>query len=257
MSPSKSGFTVILLPLFSLFTDANLLLQSLDTMRPQAFSLLTAANALSAAVENLPHLDVPACPAKATTAYDKSVPDLADFPPTQVDICWTNSHFEIDFTAHAETSFFVNSSYANNDPIWQYTVMETFIATGAEDPTKYLEFEVAPNNVTWTAFIHNPSKVRDDDAPLETFYIDDPLAAGISAHTVLDKETHIWTSYTKIPLHLFHIEEGHAKGTKWRMNFFRTVTSPEMFPKQLYGAWNPPNKANFHMTPFFGNIELV
>jgi hypothetical protein len=111
--------------------------------------------------------------------------------------------------------------------------------------------------VTLNAFIYNPSKVREDGAPMETYFIADPKAAGISSRTFLEKRKQVWMSSAKIPLHLF-IEKGDPiKGSKWRMNFFRTVTSPDMFPKQLYGAWSPPNKTNFHMTPFFGAVEFI
>jgi hypothetical protein len=104
------------------------------------------------------------------------VPDKVAFPLTQVQVCYDDTHIDITFTAHNETDFFVNETYTTNDPIYQYTAMETFISRGTGDPQRYLEvraatscvrldinslqFEVAPNNVTFQAFIYNPSKVR-------------------------------------------------------------------------------------------------
>lgn len=43
---------------------------------------------------------------------------------------------------------YYNESYTTNDPIWRFEVMEAFIALGTNDPQTYLEFEIAPNNVT-------------------------------------------------------------------------------------------------------------
>jgi hypothetical protein len=122
---------------------------------------------------------VPACPAKGTVQYNKSVPDKVAFPLTQVDVCYDASAIRITFTAHNETNFFVNPNHKTNDPLFQYTAMETFIARSTNDPKTYLEFEVSPANVTWQvrfcplpswselidlntlqqAFIYNPSKV--------------------------------------------------------------------------------------------------
>lgn len=145
-------------------------------------------------------------------SYNKTFPNQTHFPPTEVAICYTVDSINLAFTAHNETSFYYNPSQGTNKAIWEYEVMETFIALGDKDPQTYLEFEVNPNNVTFQAFIYNPGKVRAD---------------------------------------------GAAQGTKWRMNFFRTVVAPDTFPNQTLSAWSPPDKASFHMTPFFGHVEFI
>jgi len=65
-----------------------------------------AAPALAASNISVPSLNVPACPAKGTVTYDKSVPDLAPFPLTKVEVCYDDSHIDITFTAYNETNFF-------------------------------------------------------------------------------------------------------------------------------------------------------
>jgi len=153
----------------------------------------------------------------------------------------------------------------------QYEVMEAFIAPGTADPTTYLELEVNPNNVTFQAFIYNPSKV----SPTNTTFIQSPLADGLRATTVLRKNANIWISKMFVPLKLFNVKENKAKGSQWRMNFFRTVVSPKTFPKQGLGAWryavndstarcvmtdrtcSTPDAPSFHKTPFFGHVQLV
>ena len=230
-------------------------LQPTDAMHLSIPTLLAIATASSAAL--VPHLDVPGCPEKASVRYDRSIPNLTDFPLTQVDICWGEKDIEIDFTAYNETNFFYNSSLSTNDPIWAYEVMEAFLAPGTDIPTTYFEFEVAPNNITFNAFIFNPSKVREEGAAFERYYIQDPTAAGLVSTTKLDKQKQIWKSTACLPLSLWSIEEGRARNTKWRMNFFRTVVSPESFPEQTYGGWSSPDAANFHKTPFFGSVRFV
>ncbi|KAI2602314.1 hypothetical protein GGR54DRAFT_624752 [Hypoxylon sp. NC1633] len=218
-------------------------------------SLFAVASAVHTSV---PSMTAPSCSAgSGTVHYDKSVPDKGQFPKTQVDVCYDDTSVHVTFTAFEETNYYFNASQGTNDPIWQYEVMEGFIYRGTNDPQTYLEFEVNPNNVTFQAWIFNPSKVRAADHPLDTSYLTQPLIDGISAQTTLSKAAQKWTSSAKIPLGLFNVDNGQAKGTLWRMNFFRTVVAPATYPDQLLGAWSPTNESNFHMTPFFGHVSFV
>ncbi|KAI0019481.1 hypothetical protein F4780DRAFT_447740 [Xylariomycetidae sp. FL0641] len=214
--------------------------------------------AASCAATDVPSLQVPACSEGfSSLQYNRSVPDLNDFPCTLVDLCYSDTSIDIVFTAMQETNFYYNESLGTNGDIWMYEVMETFIYHGTNDPQTYLEFEVSPNNVTFQAFIYNPTKVRAEGAPFDTFYITEPLVDGIIADTALDREGQTWVSSVSIPLGFFNVDDGQAKGTEWRMNFFRTVTSPDTFPDQGLGAWSPPDQASFHMTPFFGHVSFI
>lgn len=207
----------------------------------------------------VPSVDVPSCDAgTGSVQYDKSVPNGENkFPLTQVDLCYTDSDIKFTFTAFEEVNFFYNESHQTNDPLFEYEVMEAFIYQGTADPRSYFEFEVSPNNVTWQAFIYNPSKVRADGAPFDDGKLETPIVDGLLTSTSLDRDAGVWVSNASIPLGLFNVEDGEAKGTKWRMNFFRTVVTPDTFPAQDLGAWNPTNMSNFHMTPFFGNVLFV
>ncbi|KAK3181588.1 hypothetical protein K4F52_007143 [Lecanicillium sp. MT-2017a] len=226
-------------------------------LRNAVVAAVAAASLAAATKCNVPSVQVPACPAVGTVQYSKSVPDKQDFPLTQVDLCYTDSSLAITFTAYNETNFYFDPEHGTNDPLYEYEVMEAFIYKGTDDPQTYLEFEVSPNNVTWQAFVYNPSKVRAEGAPFDHFFITNPSTDGFSSETKLDKEAEIWESAVKIPLGLFNVDIGKAKGTEWRMNFFRTVVSPETFPDQGLGAWSPPNKANFHITKYLGNVKFI
>ncbi|GAW14836.1 hypothetical protein ANO14919_042400 [Xylariales sp. No.14919] len=208
---------------------------------------------------SVPSINVPSCSEGAgSVQYNKSVPNGENkFPLTQVDLCYTDSDIKITFTAFEEVNFYYNESHTTNDPLYEYEVMEAFIYHGTNDPKSYFEFEVSPNNVTWQAFIYNPSKLRSDGAPFDNGQLASPIVDGLVTSTALDRDGGVWVSNASIPLGLFNVDDGEAKGTEWRMNFFRTVVSPDTFPDQELGAWNPTNESNFHMTPFFGNVHFI
>lgn len=217
----------------------------------------TLALAFAGLAAAVPSLDVPACPRVGTIQYSRSVPSKTSFPLTQVDLCYTKTTIDMKFTAYNETNFYFNASQGINDDIWAYEVMEAFIYKGTEDPSVYLEFEVSPNNVTYQAFIYNPSKERAEGTPFDHMFVSDPIGDGFISKTQLDRQGETWVSDVKIPLAMFNVCEGRARGTKWRMNFFRTVTGPETFPEQELGAWSVPDKASFHISKFFGNVRFV
>jgi hypothetical protein len=224
-----------------------------NTLALAAGSLMAS----SAAATDVPSVDVPACPAVGTITYSKSVPNLTDFPLTQVDLCYTETAIAITFTAYNETNFYFDPNQGTNDDIWEYEVMEAFIYQGTADPQFYLEYEVNPNNVTYQAFVFNPSEVRAPDAPFDHLFVSAPDADGFTAETTLDKDAETWISHSEIPLAFFNVKDGQAQGTDWRMNFFRTVVSPESFPDQGLGAWSPPDVASFHISKFFGHVKFI
>lgn len=207
---------------------------------------------------DVPSLTVFGCPNMSTVSYSKSIPDGGSFPTTEVGLCYDDDagFLHINFTAYEEEYFFYDPDMGTNDGLYEYEVMEAFIYLGTEDPQTYLEFEVSPANVTWQAFVYNPSKVRATGAVFDHFFISDPFGDGFSAETVLDRPGHTWNSQVQIPLGLFNIDKGEASGTDWRMNFFRIVESEDTYPNQTYGAWSPVPEANFHMTPYLGRIHF-
>ena len=202
---------------------------------------------------SLPSLEVPRCGVgRASAAVDRRLGTLAaDFPRTTVELCYTDEALELRFLALDETSYLVNNTLVNNDPLWMWTVMEAFIATGRHDPTAYLEFEVAPNNRIWTGLIHNPHK---DFTSKATAFIDDWDTYPIVAVTENDVRARMWQSDVSLPLSLFNVAA--PAGTVWRMNFFRTYYA-HRGAEQEYGAWNPNKLISFHQTPCFGHVRLA
>ncbi|EED14767.1 conserved hypothetical protein [Talaromyces stipitatus ATCC 10500] len=231
---------------------ANMLLNPLSIL-----SIYVVATAVAAAssTASLPSLIVPECPHYGVATINQSDPERTLFPLTTASLCYNETSLQIKFEAYDETNYYYNASQTTNDDIWEYEVMEAFIYHGTNNPTTYLEFEINPNNVTYQAIVFNPSEVRATGAPFDHFFVTDPAGDGFSASTTLDRKARTWTSTVQIPLALFDV--GVLKGSLWRMNFFRTITSPSTYPDQTLGAWSPTNQASFHMTPFFGNVIFV
>ncbi|KAK2775467.1 hypothetical protein FQN53_003129 [Emmonsiellopsis sp. PD_33] len=202
-----------------------------------------------------PSLSVPACPKKGIAVFNQTVPDKAPFPETHVELCYDQTNLHLTFKAFEEETYHFDPKQTTNGDIWEYEVMEAFIYQGVKDPQTYLEFEVNPNNVTYQAFIYNPTKVRAEGAPFDHMFVTDPITDGLVSSTTLDREAKTWFSDVTIPLALFNVEK--PCGTQWRMNFFRTLTSPDTFPEQGLGGWGVPNKASFHITEFFGHVRFV
>lgn len=99
--------------------------------------------------------------------------------------------------------------------------------------------------------------MRAAGAAFDTFFITGLAADELVARTTLDEADQTWVSQVQIPLGYFNVDAGEAAGTDWRMNFFRTTTSAETTPAQGFGAWNPPDELNFHMSPYFGRVHFV
>lgn len=221
-------------------------------------TILALAGLAASASATGPSVDVPACPDKGTITYSGRVPNQTDdFALTQIDLCYTDKAIALTFTAYNETNFYFDPKQGTNDDIWEYEVMEAFLYKGTEDPQTYFEFEINPNNVTYQAFIYNPTEVRAEDAPFDHMFVSDPAADGFTAETTLDKDAETWVSDVQIPLALFNVKDGQAQGTDWRMQFLRTITSPDTYPDQELGAWNPPGEANFHITKFMGKAKFI
>ncbi|OQR98271.1 hypothetical protein ACHHYP_08921 [Achlya hypogyna] len=202
----------------------------------------------------LPRLDVFRCPTWSFVTIGETVINRAPYPDTTVGLCFTDTTIELSFVATQQNATFVNTNYGHNDNIWEYNVMETFLALGASDPTEYFEFEVSPTNQTYSAFILNPRK--DFSPPVGHFFVGkseaEARALGIAATTIANIGAGTWQSNVTLPLALFNVEA--PSGTEWRMNFLRKITDEAIFPRQECGAWNAPNQDNFHETACFGRV---
>ncbi|PHH92610.1 hypothetical protein CDD83_6537 [Cordyceps sp. RAO-2017] len=228
--------------------------------------LLGAAAGLSAVAAGswgdddleVPSLDVRRCPTMGAANFSIEMPELTrSFPRTWVLLCYTSDNLHLEFDALDEKYFYDDPWQGTNGDIIAYEVLVALIAKGADDPLTYFEFEVNPSNVTYQAYVHNPSKTRAENQPFGRFIVEEPEQTGIRAFTSLNRWDKRWAVSVRLPLSLFNVGRGEGWGTHWRMNFFRTVVGPESWPKQRLGGWSPPNLAEFHMTQFFGRVKFL
>ncbi|KAJ2160085.1 hypothetical protein GGF46_002543 [Coemansia sp. RSA 552] len=224
-------------------------------MKFLALALCAFAAAAAAVHGSKEGLDVPQCPATSSISFTTAIPSGDPCPATRVDICYTDTLLNLVFTAYDETTFYYDPDHKTNDDVWAYNAMEAFIYKGDDDPQTYFEYEVSPNNVTFNALIFNPSRKRAEGAPMDRAFISDPFADGFKINTALDRKRGLWTSSSSIPLALFNGE--NPCGSTWRMNFFRTITSPQTFPDQKLCGWRNTGEANFHITPAFGTLHFI
>ncbi|KAF0719823.1 Aste57867_768 [Aphanomyces stellatus] len=207
----------------------------------------------------VPSIQVFPCPTITTVSIAQHLVDRGPYPPTTVDLCYTNTTFNLVFSTDHEDTFWVNTSYGHNDNIWEYNVFEAFIALGVNDPVEYFEFEVSPTNQSYSAYILNPHK--DFSWPVGHFFVgkneSDARDLGIRVATETDHAAHTWVSHVELGLDLFDVGDDSPQGTQWRMNFMRKITDPTLFPAQNCGAWNAPNVYNFHETPCFGRVKFA
>lgn len=227
-------------------------------MHARYAAIIIFLTSTAAAVSALPHLAIPSCPALAIASFNTTVPTPGSFPPTAISVCWTPSHLALNFTAANETNFYYNASQHTNGALYEYEVMEMFLWPGTAAPETYFEYEVSPNpaGVTYQAFVYNPSRVRAKGTPFAHFFVDQPESLGFTVDTIINKAARKWHSRINIPLGLFN-PPADPRGSRWRINFFRTITNPSMFPNQVLGSWSPVNESNFHMTPFLGYATFV
>lgn len=142
-------------------------------------------------------------------------------------------------------------TYARRDePIYDEEVVEVFIAPGAGDPTRYLEFEVSPNGVLLDARVYNPTSTRAD------LQVDvDWICPGIRWAAGRDDAVNHWWAALAIPW-VAVAEDAHVPEI-CRANFYRIERPRNEAPE--YSCWSPTltEPADFHKPRRFGLLELA
>lgn len=127
--------------------------------------------------------------------------------------------------------------------LWEHDVCEIFIAPGPSEPTRYFEFEVAPNGEWLDLGIRFINERRETDweynSKMETSAKNenDRIVLGIKIP---------WSAFDKKP----------TPDEIWLGNLFRIVGKGE---SRGYFAWQPTltEKPNFHVPEKFGEFRFV
>jgi Carbohydrate family 9 binding domain-like len=160
-------------------------------------------------------------------------------------ICWSNDALHVRFVAAQQEPLRVAGDPRTDKKtlgLWDRDVCEIFLAPHPEDPSRYFEFEAAPNGewvdlgITLTA----SGRVTDWD-----FASGFTTAARVEQDQLLIGMRIPWSDVLPQP----------ERGTVWRVNLFRCV-GPESPSRYL--AWLPTKteEPNFHVPEAFGWLRF-
>ena len=131
---------------------------------------------------------------------------------TSVSLSSDKVNLIINFECQDDDFVGQNNMTIHNDPLYNQEVFEVFISPGKNDPAKYLEIEINPNNALWVGRINNPS-LGDAMQSLESMVAHED--AGIK-HSV-EKSSKSWKGTMTIPWALI----GADSNGDYRINFYR------------------------------------
>ena len=126
--------------------------------------------------------------------------------------------------------------------LWDRDVCEVFLAPAAAMPSRYFEFEAAPNGEWLDIKIHLTEQRRESDWDFNSGM---SVQAIIESDRVLTSMFVPWSNEVPRP----------SAGDVWRANFFRCVGRGE---QRGYLAWQPTftDEPNFHVPEAFGWLRF-
>jgi predicted TIM-barrel fold metal-dependent hydrolase len=123
--------------------------------------------------------------------------------------------------------------------LWDRDVVEAFIATDAEKPRHYAEFQVAPTNERLDLMVVNlPEK-------------DFEWTSHFQSVVKVDTKARMWKCEMRIPLSALSATPP-AAGTRWRLNLLHRDCA-----NHASLAFSPPLSSTFHVPEKFGVLEFV
>ena len=161
-------------------------------------------------------------------------------------LCWSNDALHVRFDCRQQEPLVVSANPVTDKKtlgVWDRDVCEIFLAPDPANPSRYFEFEAAPNGEWVDLGITLTPTGRETDWD---------FASGFTTAAKLDGERLLvgmripWSESLPKP----------ASGDVWRVNVFRCV-GPESPSRYL--AWRPtrtPEPA-FHIAEAFGVLRFV
>ncbi len=151
-----------------------------------------------------------------------------------------------------------NKFTKDNDPLWQQETLEVFIAPSNHDATRYIEFQINPNNAIFLAQVTNPNLLGNQN----TLEMLNPELFAINHQVIKDVENESWSGTFLLPFTLLGDDT-----SSYRTNIFRIIrTTPiDTFEWQCnshnstFACWQPTNaieKPSFHRPQSFALINF-
>jgi len=120
--------------------------------------------------------------------------------------------------------------------LWERDVVEAFIASDANNVSRYTEYEVSPTN-----------ERLDVKIPEKDF----AWSSGFESATRVDDKNRRWTAELRIPWSAL-TETKPKTGARWRINLYRCDYSNKAFL-----AFSPTFQGSFHVPERFGTLEFT
>lgn len=136
-----------------------------------------------------------------------------------------------------------------DDPLHEAEVVELFLATGADEPHRYVEFEVSPRGVLFDACIENP------DGRGATLVVDAGWdCPGVRWEAVCDDAAGRWSAVLRVPWPSA-VGTGVAGQQRWRANLSRIDRAADPANDE-YSCWSPTltDPPDFHVPARFGHL---
>jgi len=142
-----------------------------------------------------------------------------------------------------------------DDPLWDQDAVELFLAPGASDPARYVEFEVSPHGVLFDAVVVNP------DGDRSTMRVDpawDCPGVVVAAGRGTFAGGPGWWAELSVPWMAVLDALGAAGGRPdaWRANLYR-IDRPRDGGEDEFSAWAPTGRVppDFHVPARFGLLR--
>jgi hypothetical protein len=165
---------------------------------------------------------------------------------TQVRVAYSQQAFYVRFDCEDDDIWGTHTK--RDDPLYDEEVVEVFIASGAETPTRYFEFEVSPYGVLFDCIITNPAFQSNSK---QLYDVDESWnAEGLEWYAGICLEKQQWWAVLNIPwqdIGGFH--------TIWRANFYRIERSRKSGTE--FSCWSATLSESFHVPARFGRLELA
>jgi Carbohydrate-binding family 9 len=178
---------------------------------------------------------------------------------TVIRLRYDDTYLYVEFECKDNPFTHQNTYSQHNSDMWNQEVFEMFITDELENPQRYLEFEINPNNAIWVGRIHNPTGLQHIDADTQMILHQE---TGIVHQVDVNTKTQSWSGRFQIPFLLI----GNRQ-SEYRLNFYRIISTqshsnPDWVCSTndcLFLCWNPTMSGDapaFHRPAAFGRLAM-
>ena len=180
---------------------------------------------------------------------------------TAVQIKYDSSYLHIKFDCKNNPRMDQNFYTLDNSALYNQEVFELFISQGSENPEKYIEIQLNPNDALYLSKI----TYRGQSDKLIEIELLDTLESGILHSVAKNRTQNSWSGELSIPLSLLNSEK---KGVKevFRFNLYRVISKKDHLDSNwvataenaIFSCWSSTYKKEpeFHVPDRFGFLYL-